>query len=288
MHNKTTSDEKKIQWHPGFCAAAEIELRKNRNELEFHREYNLSKKPLQIDLLVIEKLEDVLIENEIGKLFRRHNIIEYKSPDDGLSIDDLFKTMGYAYLYKGMGEKVNAVPLEELTVSLFRDTKPVKLMKELTKYGFVIKKYTDGIYYIEGLVIPMQIVVIRELKSIEHPSLRILAKKITESDIRNFAECVNQLTEPGDRQNADAVLQVSVLANQETYREARSDINMNALRELFKDELEDKYKEGELKGENRINLLYTRLKKDGRQEDILRAIEDPELCQKFFKEYGMK
>lgn len=67
---------------------------------------------------------------------------------------------------------------------------------------------------------------------------------------------------------------------------------MNALRELFKDELEDKYKEGrlegKLEGENRINLLYARLKKDGREQDILRAIEDPELCQKFFKEYGMK
>ena len=62
------------------------------------------------------------------------------------------------------------------------------------------------------------------------------------------------------------------------------DISMKALRELFKDELEEAYKEGE----NRINLLYARLKKDGREQDILRAIEDPELCQKFFKEYGMK
>lgn len=284
MHNKTIPDEKKIQWHPGFCAAAEIELRENKKELEFHREYNLSKKPLQIDLLVIEKLKDMQIENEIGKLFRKYNIIEYKSPEDSLSIDDLVKTLGYAYLYKGTGEKINAILLEELTVSLFRDTKPQKLLKELTQYGFVIKKYEDGIYYVEGMLIPVQIIVIRELKSIEHPSLRILAKKITEVDIRNFAEIANQFTEEGDKHNADAVLQVSISANPEIYREVRRDISMNALRELFKDELEDAHKEGE----NRINLLYARLKKDGREQDILRAIEDPELCQKFFKEYGMK
>lgn len=38
-----------------FCAAAELELRSNKGDLEFKREYNLSKKPLQMDLLIIEK-----------------------------------------------------------------------------------------------------------------------------------------------------------------------------------------------------------------------------------------
>ena len=75
----------KIQWHPAFCAAAELELRFNKDDLEFKREYNLSKKPLQMDLLIIEKRKGVQIQNEIGKIFRGHNIIEYKSPDDGMT-----------------------------------------------------------------------------------------------------------------------------------------------------------------------------------------------------------
>ena len=92
---ETTSPEstKKIQWHPGFYAATEIELRQNRNELEFHREYNLSKKPLQIDLLIIEKLNDVQIQNELGAIFRRYNIMEYKSPEDKLNIDIFSKPL---------------------------------------------------------------------------------------------------------------------------------------------------------------------------------------------------
>ena len=106
----------KIQWHPAFCAAAELELRSNKGDLEFKREYNLSKKPLQMDLLIIEKRKGVQIQNEIGKIFRGHNIIEYKSPDDGMTIDDFFKTLGYAFLYKGLGEKVNQIPLRELTI----------------------------------------------------------------------------------------------------------------------------------------------------------------------------
>ena len=92
--NETTSPENtKIQWHPGFYAAAEIELRQNREELEFHREYNLSKKPLQIDLLIIEKMKDVQLQNELGAIFRRYNIMEYKSPEDKLNIDIFSKLL---------------------------------------------------------------------------------------------------------------------------------------------------------------------------------------------------
>ena len=39
-----------------------------------------------------------------------------------------FKTLGYAYLYKGLGKRVNEIPLEELTVSIFRATKPRELI----------------------------------------------------------------------------------------------------------------------------------------------------------------
>ena len=84
---KASSDDR-IQWHPAFYAAAEIELRSNKEDLIFQQEYNLSKKPLQIDLLVIEKMRDIQIENEIGHIFRKYNVVEYKSPDDGLNIDD--------------------------------------------------------------------------------------------------------------------------------------------------------------------------------------------------------
>ena len=50
---------------PINCAAAELELSVNRAELDFQREYNLSKKPLQIDLLVVEKLGNVKKVKEI-------------------------------------------------------------------------------------------------------------------------------------------------------------------------------------------------------------------------------
>lgn len=125
------SDQKvaAIQWHPGFCSAAELELISNKDILEFQREYHLSKEPIRMDLLIIKKLADVRTENEIGHIFKKYNVVEYKSPEDSLSIDDYYKTIGYACLYKGLGTTVNQIPAEELTISIFREGYPRELLK---------------------------------------------------------------------------------------------------------------------------------------------------------------
>lgn len=233
----------KIQWHPAFCAAAELELRFNKDDLEFKREYNLSKKPLQMDLLIIEKRKGVQIQNEIGKIFRAHNIIEFKSPDDNLTIDDFIKTLGYAYLYKGLGDHVNQIPLGELTVSLFRASSPKGLLTQLSEYGFSIQEHTPGIYYINGFAIPMQIVVTNELNSKNHESLKVLSKNANTDDIHRFTRFAQSFTEPGDKEKADAVLQVSVAANRKNYDKVRRTSDMcEALRELMKEEIEEELK----------------------------------------------
>ena len=77
------SEFKKTQWHPPFCAAIKLELKANKKDLSFESEHTLNTKPIQIDLLVIKKLQDVNIQNEIGRIFKGHNIFEYKSPEDG-------------------------------------------------------------------------------------------------------------------------------------------------------------------------------------------------------------
>ena len=75
-----TNDDK-IQWHPAFDAALQIELEDEAEYLEFEPEHLLSKKPMQIDVLVKNE-KDVKIKKNIGRIFRQYNIIEYKSPDD--------------------------------------------------------------------------------------------------------------------------------------------------------------------------------------------------------------
>ena len=248
--NVTLSDIA-IQWHPAFCAAAELELSANRAELDFQREYNLGKKPLQIDLLVVEKLDDVNIQNEIGGIFRRYNVIEYKSPGDGMTIDDFFRTVGYACIYKGLGETVDQIPVDQLTVSLFREGCPEELFRSLEKYGLKIRKEFAGIYYIEGLLIPAQIVVTKELESGKHWSLKILSRNALEEDIRGFVEEAQKLTGQGERANVDAVLQVSVSANYKLYEEMkrRYPEMCEAMRRLMQDEIADEVREAQREGQ---------------------------------------
>lgn len=130
----------KLQWHPAFCAATELELRQDLDVLELIPEYNLSKKPLQIDLVIIKKMDwKRTLQNEIGHIMRGHNILEYKGPGDELTIDSFFKVIGYASLYKAQGIAVNKIPASEVTVSFFRNAYPKALFQELKKEGYILK-----------------------------------------------------------------------------------------------------------------------------------------------------
>jgi len=89
-----TESPDKIQWHPAFCAATEFELKDNIHELQLISEYNLSKQPIRMDLLIVKNNNNgkaVKIKNEIGYIMKTYNIIEYKSPADVLTIDDFVK-----------------------------------------------------------------------------------------------------------------------------------------------------------------------------------------------------
>ena len=67
--------------------------------------------------------------------------------------------------------------------------------------------------------------------------------------MRGFIEEASRLTEPGDRSNADAVMQASVSANRVLYEKIRrcNPVMCEALRELMKDEIEREIEERERK-----------------------------------------
>ena len=234
-----------IKWHPGFCSAMELEFLQYKDLLDFNREFPLSKEPLRIDLLMIKKIKDVVLDIDIGRLFKTYNIIEYKSPKDGLTIDDYIKTVGYAYLYKGLGATVDAVPLSELTATIVRDTEPTELFKKIQSEGGSIEEKYPGVYYITGVVaIPTQFTLTSSLSKDFHVCLRVLSNKASEEDIKHFIEMASKFTEPIDKQNADAVMNVSINANRKVYDKIRREnpFMCQALRELMKDEIQEQIK----------------------------------------------
>ncbi len=202
----------KLQWHPAFCAAAGLEFHEDIERLELKLEYNLSKEPIRIDLLIIKEGSTGQIKNEIGHIMRIYNVTEH-------------------------------------------------------------------------LPFPAQVIVTQELEPGEHRSLRILSNHAKKEDVEEFLRKAEGMNTPRDRQNVEAVLQVSVRANDELYREIRRDANMcDALRELMKDDIEREVsaarKLGESEGEAKIiiNMNHSGMSPEniasitGKNLDEIRAI----------------
>ncbi len=230
----------RIQYHPAFCSAAELEFRENASDLEFESEVNLSKKPLQIDLLIIKKNKDLELENSIGKIFKEYNSIEYKSPDDGLDIDDFFKVVGYACFYKAQSKASDFIKETQITVSFVRHSMPMHLFARLKNTGYKLKEEYPGIYYLTGKIpFEAQIIVTSKLSS-EHSVLKILTTDASEKDVRTFLSKVNRLNTKDDKENIDAVLHVSMRANPELYQGIKEDKEVcEELRKLMEPEIKE-------------------------------------------------
>ncbi|MDR1351708.1 MAG: hypothetical protein LBK05_00380, partial [Treponema sp.] len=62
-NNKDGPDRpEKLQWHPAFLQALQLELIEYKNSLQFRYEYQLTTEPLRIDLLIIKKPRDLAID----------------------------------------------------------------------------------------------------------------------------------------------------------------------------------------------------------------------------------
>ena len=213
-----TGPDERLPWHLGFYGGIELEFRPWKSGLSFAREHELTKESLIADMLVIKKERGVVIDHPIGKYFRDHNLLEYKSPSDTLSTDAFSKAVAYAYLYKSQGERENEIEMSEVSLTLFCYHRPRKLFSELEKSGDAPKSESRGVYYVRGFMnLAVQIVVIRELPSGTHLPLRILQPEASEDDVRLFMKSTGPLDEQGERNNVSAVLRLSAAANPELY-----------------------------------------------------------------------
>ena len=204
------------------------------------REYNLNTKPLTIDVLIPKGKNAKNGDSEIGKIFRQYNILEYKSPNDRMNIDTCYKVNGYACLFKSYGEKVNCIKAKDVTISLFRHTKPKKLFDCFRKEGIGVTKPYPGIYYIDNMPFAMQIVVIRELDFDKHMWLVALSGRLPKEQVRKILKRASELTDPQEKELVDSVMQVCLAANRKTVEELKreeDDRMCQALLEIMEPEL---------------------------------------------------
>ncbi len=207
-----------MQWHPAFCSAIELELREDKRILEYEREHNLGKMPLRVDLLVIKKEPGQTIKNEIGKFFRGNNILEYKSPDDGVNIDTFYKVLSYACLYKAETGKVDEIQDTDITISLIREGKPEKLLRQLSA-KYVVEEAGRGIYRVDRMLFPLQIVTTRELDPESHVWLKALTRSLKPEEAKRLVDTFAGLKDKDDRLNAQAVFDLATDANEYLFQQ---------------------------------------------------------------------
>lgn len=227
IYEAINMEEKKdnIDWHRGFTNAMMLEFIDNANDLEYYPEYQLNQQPLRMDLLIIEKKQDVKIVNEIGNIFRRYNIMEYKSEDDALNIDVLYKVIGYACLYKSYGTVVDERKADEISISIMRDSKPVKMLKHLSENGYNIESKFKGIYEIrKGLLFPIQIIVGNELENKNHVWLTSLRRRIRREQFTLLIENAKKHRATLGQAYIEAVLSVVSEANNDEFNEYRREM----------------------------------------------------------------
>ena len=124
--------------------------------------------PYVVLSVLVKNEKKVKIRKNIGRIFRQHNIIEYKSPEDHLNIDDFYKVYGYTCIYKTEVEKVNQFPAEELTITFVCYHYPRQMLRNLqNERNINVKNIENGIYYLYGDAIPIQLIIVPEL-SIEN------------------------------------------------------------------------------------------------------------------------
>ncbi|MDR1147954.1 MAG: hypothetical protein LBK66_04920 [Spirochaetaceae bacterium] len=124
-----------------------MELEPYKDALEFISEHQLTSEPQRVDLVIIMKEPGTVIDKNIARKFKRVNILEYKSPEDTVSVWDFYKALGYAAQYAWQ----NKTDPEDMTVSLVVTRHPRELLKHIAKN----KRYTaaedsPGIYRITG------------------------------------------------------------------------------------------------------------------------------------------
>ncbi len=244
---KSENERLRIDWHSGFAGGLELSFRQYRDQITIEREHLLGKKPLQMDFLLIKKTKDVIINNSVGRAFSGHNIIEYKSPDDGLSISDIWKVIGYAGIYIALGRTADEISADDITITIFRSRYPGKLFKQLKEQKKEVTNPYPGVFSINGIVeLPIQIVVTDMLSDEDFQAIKILKRNVDISELKSFILQAATYDVPGDLEDAKAVLRVILESNRDFWKDRRDSAMKDIIQEIFKDEFtaaEEKIKE---------------------------------------------
>ncbi|MDR1175878.1 MAG: hypothetical protein LBK83_10470 [Treponema sp.] len=205
----------RLKWHPAFLQALQLELIEYKNSLQFKYEYQLTAEPLRVDLLIIKKPPGLTIDKNIARIFRSDNILEFKSPEDYLSVKDFLKVYAYACLYAAITPETE---LSGVTLTLVEQRHPRDLISYLTgERNYRVEETGPGIYTVNGDYLPIQIIETKRLPAGENLWLKLLTNDLESGAARDILEGRKEAAREAP---LSAYLDVLMRANPEAFMEA--------------------------------------------------------------------
>ena len=204
--------KQRTQYHPPMCASLELEFREDKKELVFKTEHKLNTQANSVDFLIL-KSDGIKTKSSLGHIFKKVNLVEYRSPDDKLGVKVLYRTKAYACLYIAYSH--GDYRPEDFTITFIRERKPRILMEYLKERGYEIREHEPGMYYVSKTdMIMIQILVTRLLKA-EHKWITKLTKHVEESDVVDLMDETKKLSDDKDKMNAESVWNLILQLNQD-------------------------------------------------------------------------
>ena len=233
-------------WHSWMDALLHIVL--HPYPVVIDREIFLGNQPPRADFLVLMEPEIVDLGLDIFKIFREHNILEFKDPDDDLNMSVLWKCVGYVGFYLS----VKKIPVNQVTLTLIRGAKPVQLFRELS--GYIRRDRASGIYHVTNWLVdlPIQIVVTSELEGPEYAGFRAISKKPKLQDITQMFRNHENESDPDLVEFYRAYWNISARLTGSMLEEAKRSENKMArtILDIFKPEIDEKIEN------DRLHMLY--------------------------------
>ncbi len=227
-----------LQWHPAFFADVQIEFGEEADKFLMENEHQLGTKPKVIDVLIIKKEAAGLIEKNIGRIFRQYNILEYKGPGDSFSVDDFYKVLAYALFYKTDTEQINKIDIRDMSITIVSHSYPREMIAHIKQIrGYKLELIEPGIYYVEGWMFPIQLVVTRMLQEDKNFWLYHLTNRIR--DERTAEKIIREYWKHKDSKQYQAVMDTIVRANREKFQEVRGSM-CQALEEVLEEVMKEK------------------------------------------------
>jgi hypothetical protein len=202
-----------LHWHPAFIEAITAELSPYLGKIEILSEVPLTAEPLRIDCIIIKKAKDVVINKNFARIFRDWNIMEYKGPQDHVSVNDFQKVYGYACLYSANQN----IPVTNITISFVESRHPRKLIDFLRKVRkCTVEETSPGIYTVDGDAFGIQVIDSRYLSEKENLWLRNLRGNLKPETMGKVTTEINKL---GKTINLEAYWDVVSRANSRLFKE---------------------------------------------------------------------